>query len=62
MQRGRDGIGAAIFPPDEMPTVNGAARWAEAQAAAGLLAYDLEKAANSDKPLTEEEVQALQDK
>ena len=62
MQRGRDGIGAAIFPPDEMPTVNGAAQWAEAQAAAGLLAYDLEKAANSDKPLTEEEVQALQDK
>lgn len=62
MQRGRDGIGAAIFPPDEMPTVNGAARWAEAQAAAGLFAYDLEKAANSDKPLTEEEVQALQDK
>lgn len=62
MQRRRDGIGAAIFPPDEMPTVNGAARWAEAQAEAGLLAYDLEKAANSDKPLTEEEVQALQDK
>ena len=62
MQRRRDGIGAAIFPPDEMPIVNGAAQWAEAQAEAGLLAYDLEKAANSDKPLTEEEVQALQDK
>ena len=62
IKKDRNAVAAMIFPADEMPIANGAAQWAEAQAAVGLLAYDLEKAANSDKPLTEEEVQALQDK
>ena len=57
MQRGRDGIGAAIFPPDEMPIVNGAAQWADAQDKAPEIAEALTK-----EPMSIEDLKAFNEK
>ena len=58
---GRAAVGAALFGTD-MPLADGAAEWDYARTKAPQLRDDLEKAANSDKPLTEAEVKKLQEK
>ena len=58
---GRAAVGAALFGSD-MPIADGAAEWDYACEKAPQLRDDLEKAANSDKPLTEAEVKKLQEK
>ena len=58
---GRAAVGAALFGSD-MPIADGAAEWDYARTKAPQLRDDLEKAANSDKPLTEAEVKKLQEK
>ena len=49
--RGRAAIGAAMFDPETMPTVSGAAQWAHAQEIAQEMADDLKK-----EPKTAEDV------
>ena len=58
---GRAAVGAELFGKD-MPIADGAAEWDYARTKAPQLRDDLEKAANSDKPLTEAEVKKLQEK
>ncbi len=58
---GRAAVGAALFGTD-MPISDGAAEWEYARDQAPKMRDDIEKAANSDKPLTEEEVKKLQEK
>lgn len=61
VKRGRNAVGAEFFGP-EMPLVSGAERWAYAQAEVPRMAADFEEAANSNRPLNEEEVKALMGK
>lgn len=58
---GRTAVGVELFGSD-MPISDGAAEWDYACTKAPQLRYDLEQAANSDKPLTEAEVKKLQEK
>ncbi len=58
---GRTAVGVELFGSD-MPIADGAAEWDYARTKAPQLRDDLEKAANSDKPLTEAEVKKLQEK
>lgn len=58
---GRAAVGAELFGKD-MPIADGAAEWDYARTKAPQLRDDLEKAADSDKPLTEAEVKKLQEK
>ena len=58
---GRAAVGAALFGAD-MPISDGAAEWEYARDHAPDMRDDIEKAANSDKPLTEEQVKKLQEK
>lgn len=55
--RGRGAIGAAMFDPETMPTVSGAAQWAHAQEIAQEMADDLTK-----EPLTAADVDAFNNK
>lgn len=59
--RGRGAIGIELFGSDT-PILNAAATWADAQQQAEQMAKDFEEAANSEQPLSIEQVQALQDK
>ena len=54
-------LALSFFGP-EMPLVSGAERWAYAQAEVPRMAADFEEAANSNRPLNEEEVKALMGK
>ena len=55
--RGRRAIGAAMFDPETLPTVSGAAQWAHAQEIAQEMADDLTK-----EPLTAADVDAFNNK
>lgn len=55
--RGRGAIGAAMFDPETLPTVSGAAQWAHAQEIAQEMADDLTK-----EPLTAADVDAFNNK
>ncbi len=58
---GRAAVGAALFGSD-MPICDGAAEWDYARDVAPEMLNDIEKAANSEGYLTEEQVKKLQDK
>ncbi len=61
VKRGRDAVGAELLGTD-MSIAHAAASWAEAQADAPRMAADLEKAANSFGPLSEEDVKKLEER
>lgn len=60
-KQGRGALAVALFDSDT-PILNAAATWADAQQQAEQMAKDFEEAANSEQPLSIEQVQALQDK
>lgn len=55
--RGRGAIGAAMFDPETMPTVSGAAQWAHAQEIAPEIADALKK-----RPMTPQDVKEFNEK
>lgn len=61
VKAGRAAVGAALFGSD-MPICDGAAEWDYARDVAPEMLNDIEKAANSEGYLTEEQVKKLQDK
>lgn len=61
VKRGRNAVGSEFIGTD-MPIVHAAASWAEAQADAPRMAADLEEAANSFGPLSEEDVKKLEER
>jgi hypothetical protein len=61
VKAGRAAVGAALFGSD-MPICDGAAEWDYARDVAPEMLNDIEKAANSEGCLTEEQVKKLQDK